>query len=312
MEGEPDKYLKPRSDTPLSSPPPATLESIEQLPLATRGKLHLAFRMSLTILQKTNSTGWPKAGELIEMSGTHPLEASDRAILNTLYQFAHDAGNMGELGAKWEIPLTKLRFSAHQSNDKLYQSLQRLRKVEVTIRYIDDGEKRIILTGLFDFFDISAKELERRATLRFGLPTMLAPLLARSDRWGRIKAEVVCSMSSRYAISLYEAVRLRANLDRCIEVIPIDKFRDMLSVPPGAYVNGANFAAKVLEPAVTECNGLSDISVKIELKRRHLRAPIESVVMVWWKKDAEELAAVIRELGKSTLGRMERLKGAGL
>jgi hypothetical protein len=34
--------------------------------------------------------------------------------------------------------------------------------------------------------------------------------------------------------------------------------------------------------------------------------------MVWWKKDAEELAAVIRELGKSTLGRMERLKGAGL
>ena len=46
---------------------------------------------------------------------------------------------------------------------------------------------------------------------------MLAPLLARSDRWGRIKAKVVCSMSSRYAISLYEAVRLRVNLDRCIE-----------------------------------------------------------------------------------------------
>ena len=83
--------------------------------------------MSLTILQKTNSTGWPKAGELIEMSGTHPLEASDRAILNTLYQFAHDAGNMGELGAKWEIPLTKLR-SLRARRRKRYQSLQRLRE----------------------------------------------------------------------------------------------------------------------------------------------------------------------------------------
>jgi len=264
--------------------------------------------MSLTIQQKTNHTGWPKAGELIQMTGTHPLEASDRAILNTLYQYVHDSGRMAELGETWEIPLSKLRFSAHQSNDKLYDSLQRLRKVEVTITYLDDGEKRIILTGLFDFFDISAKELERRATLRFGLPRMLAPLLARSDRWGRIKAEVVCSMSSRYAISLYEALRLRANLDRCVEEIPIEKFREMLGVPPGAYANGANFMAKVLEPAISECNGLSDISVKIDLRRRHPRAPIDGVVMCWWRKEPEEMLAVMRELSRSKLGRMERLK----
>ena len=41
--------------------------------------------MSQTVAQKTNHTGFPKAGELIEITGAHALEASDRAILNLLY-----------------------------------------------------------------------------------------------------------------------------------------------------------------------------------------------------------------------------------
>lgn len=44
---------------------------------------------SNTAEQKTNHTGFPKPGELIEMTGTHTLAASDRAILNFLYQHAH-------------------------------------------------------------------------------------------------------------------------------------------------------------------------------------------------------------------------------
>ena len=55
-------------------------------------------RMSLTVEQKTNNHGVPKAGELIEITGAHALEASDRAILNLLYQFAHDSGRMRDLG----------------------------------------------------------------------------------------------------------------------------------------------------------------------------------------------------------------------
>ena len=85
--------------------------------------------MSRTIQQRSNSQGFPKAGEVIEMVGTHTLEASDRAILNTLYQHAHDSGRMTDPSAEWEIPLSELRRSSHESNDRLYDSLQRLRKV---------------------------------------------------------------------------------------------------------------------------------------------------------------------------------------
>jgi hypothetical protein len=271
--------------------------------------------MSLTVEQRTNMDGWPKAGELIEMSGTHPLEASDRAILNILYQHAHDSGRMTELGAEWEIPLTKLRFTGHQSNDKLLGSLQRLRRVEVTLCYYAPGkgnrepEERILLTGLFDFFDISARELERRATLRFGLPNKLAPLLARSGRWGRIKAEVVCAMTSKYAIALCEAISLRANMDRCVETFPVDRFRELLGVPPGAYENGTNFMNKVITPALLEVNGLSEFGAAIQLNRRHLRAPIEGVTMTWWRKQGDEFREAIRERNRSKTGRMARLKG---
>ena len=75
---------------------------------------------SRTIEQKTNHMGFPKPGELIEMTGTHALEASDRAILNLLYQHAHDSGKLLDPSAEWEIPLATVRqsFSKHESSDR--------------------------------------------------------------------------------------------------------------------------------------------------------------------------------------------------
>ncbi|MGA9016711.1 MAG: hypothetical protein WB509_29810, partial [Acetobacteraceae bacterium] len=69
--------------------------------------------------------------------------------------------------------------------------------------------------------------------VRYGVPKKLRPLLVASQRWGRIKAEVVCSMTSKYAMALYELVQLRAGLDRCVERFTVDRFRDLLGVPPG-------------------------------------------------------------------------------
>jgi hypothetical protein len=227
---------------------------------------------SRTVQQKTNHLGFPKPGELIEMTGTHVLEASDRAILNLLYQHAHDSGKLLELDAEWEIPLATVRqaFSKHESSDRLRDSLTRLMSVKVNVAYVADSvdgaegpEQRVVITGLFDFFDVSAKELAKRATLRYGLPRKLAPILESSGRWGRIKAEIVCSMTSKYAIALYELIQLRANMERCVETFPIDRFRELLGVPPGTYARGDNFQRKVLDPAVLEVNGLSDMSLQI-------------------------------------------------
>jgi Initiator Replication protein len=273
--------------------------------------------MSRTILQRTNIDGFPKPGEMIGMTGTHALEACERAMINVLYQHAHDSGRLAENNAQWEIPLATLReaYSRHENNGRLHDSLKRLMSVLVEVSYIDEGdgtsepEARAKIMGIFRFLDISVKEFTKRATLRYGISPELAPIIEKSQRWGRIKADVVCAMTSKYAMLLYEMVQLRANMNRCIETFSIVDFRDQLGVPPGAYERGNNFVQFVIEPAVLEVNGLSDMGVQIEVVRPHSRAKITGVTMAWWRKDPEEFRATIREINRSKVGRMARLKG---
>jgi hypothetical protein len=182
-------------------------------------------------------------------------------------------------------------------------------QVKVSFRDPNTGEERILLTHLFDFFDVPAKEDRAGATVRYGLPKKLQPIIARSEHWGRIKSEVVCAMTSKYAQKLYELIQLRGNLRKCVETIPIDRFRELIGVPPGKLERGCDFRARVIEPALLEVNGLSDYGVEIDLRRDKTRGPIVAVSLAWWKKEGEEYREVLRERARPKLGRMARLKG---
>ena len=114
---------------------------------------------------------------------------------------------------------------------------------------------------------------------------------------------------SKYAIALYELVQLRANLQRCIETFPIDRFRELMGVPPGRLTRGNDLVRWVIETAELEVNGLSDCSVKIEPVRRNARAPITAVTITWWRKEGEAYRQTLRELRQPKVGRMARLKG---
>jgi hypothetical protein len=278
-------------------------------------------RPHLTRLQRTNRDGFPKPGELIEIAGAHELEAPDRAILNLLYQHAHDSGRLTDRDAEWVLPLGELRraLSKHQSNDAVRASLAQLMKVRVKVSYTSaecpvcgqeqkPGDPRTLTTHLLDYIDTS-DENDGKATVKFGLPKMLVPILAESNHWGRIKAEIVCAMSSKYAISLYEMVQLRANMDRCIETFLLARFRDLLGVPPGAYERGNDFVRFVIQPATLEVNGLSDMGVSTSLVRRNKITPIEAVTVAWWKKQGDEFRTAMQERNRSKVGRMARLRG---
>jgi hypothetical protein len=267
--------------------------------------------MASTLAQRSNIVGFPKAGELIEITGAHALTSSDRAILNLLYQNAHDSGRLTEENAEWEIPISSLGYTRHESNDHVRLCLLRLMRVVVQVPRFDakTGEPRVVLTPLFEFFDLSADTSRANATVRYGVPKKLRPILASSQRWGRIKAEVVCSMTSKYSMALYELVQLRSGMDRCIERFGIDRFRDLLGVPPGKLTRGPDFDRRVIQPAMIEVNGLSDMSVSIELERRHARAPVTGVVLGWWKKEGEEFREALAERNRSKVGRMARLTG---
>ena len=44
-------------------------------------------------------------------------------------------------------------------------------------------------------------------------------------------------------------IELRRNLYRCIEVFAVDRFRDLLGVPPGTYKLGPDFVRYVVDSA---------------------------------------------------------------
>jgi hypothetical protein len=117
-------------------------------------------------------------------------------------------------------------------------------------------------------------------------------------------------MRSKYGMALYEVLELRRNMDRCIETFTVDRFREMLGVRQDAYRIGFDFHRSVVEPAVLEVNGLSDMGVRIDLHRKHTRAPFHAVTMAWWRKSPDEMATAIHERNRSKVGRMARLKGA--
>ena len=117
---------------------------------------------------------------------------------------------------------------------------------------------------------------------------------------------------NRYAIALYEMVCLRANLDRCVETIEKDRFRELLGVPPGRYHRTENLMRNVVTPALLEVNGLSDISVQIEMVRRHPRARAHAVTLAWWRKAGDEFRDAMQERNRSKVGRMARTQGQGV
>ena len=230
-------------------------------------------------------------------------------MLNVLYQHAHDSGHLTKPGAKWEIPAAALRTSRHESNDRLQDALLRLMQVVVHVPYPDPatGDPRVLLTHLFRFFDRSAAGT---GMVRFGIPEDLAPVLAASGRWGRIKAETVCAMTSKYAIALYEMVQLRAGMDNCVETFPIERFRDLMGVPKGAYERGNDFVRKCIDVASIEVNGLSDYGVQLQVVRRHPKMPIAAVTVAWWRKKPDAFRAAMTELRQPKLGRRARLQAA--
>jgi len=116
-------------------------------------------------------------------------------------------------------------------------------------------------------------------------------------------------MTSKYAIALYELICLRANREQSVEVLNLEEFRELIGVPPGTYERGLDFQRKVVEPALLEVNGLSDMGVQIDLHRRHARAPIESVAISWWRKQGDEFRAALQERNRPKVGRMARLRG---
>lgn len=244
-----------------------------------------------------------KAAELIDVSGASALTLTDRRIYNMLLHAAHGPA-LGQPGARFEIPLSDLR-DAHDSNDRLGDTIERLMRTIVVIQRPDGRVTRVALLGEND---LSSAE-RRRGTLTYAISPSLAELLGDSHTFAKLELHVLRAFTSKYAFSLYEAVARRWRLTHVIsEAFDLEGFRDLLGVPDGKLTAFGNLNAFAIKPAMAEVNALAQFGVQITPTKTGRR--VTGVVLHWWEKELYERKAAFAALNRHGGAREDPEDGA--
>ena len=264
--------------------------------------------MSLTIEQKKNSDGFPKAGELIEFRSQHELTLQDRRVLNLLIEYA---GPRLASDSEHRIPMATLRLS-HKGGERVRDSIVRLMSTIVEVPTIDTNGKKATHRGQF-LADTTTTDNEDdpNGEIRYRFSRTMREVIRRSQYWGRLKACIICSFQSKYALALYEALCLRGNLQVFEQEMSLMNFRTLLGIPSNKLKLFKNLKTWAIDPAIEEVNALSDFWVEIQSLRQGglIRGKLMGFRLIWSRKAKKEWQACLNELMRTKLGRKARIRG---
>ena len=264
--------------------------------------------MSLTIAQKKNSQGFPKAGELIEFRSQQELSLQDRRILNLLIEHA---GPTIVTKDEHRIAMAALR-GRHKGSERVRDSIVRLMTTIVEVPVRDGNGKHATQRGQF-LSDTTATDDEDdpNGEVRYSFSKTMRQVIAKSQYWGRLKAYVICSFQSKYALAFYEALCLRANLEIAEQELSEADFRALLGLPEDRLKPFKNLKKWAIDPAIEEINALSDFWVEVDPIREggFQRGRLKGFRLLWRRKENEEWKACLEELMRPKVGRKARIKG---
>lgn len=254
-----------------------------------------------TLDVKVNPGEMVKPSELIDVKGATGLSLHDRRIYNILLDNAFGP-NLGIEGQRFEIDVADLRDS-HDSNDRLVQSIEALMKTIVTVQRPDGSQDRVQLLGWNNLSD----PRRRHGTLKYAIQPELAALLRDSSVFAKLQMQVMRHFTSKYALALYEAMSRRIRMQKIVEEISLEDFREILGVEPGKLDGYGNLNKFAITPALTEVNALAEFTVTVVPQKQGKR--IMSVFLGWGMKDLEGRRAAWEELQRPRIGRRARITG---
>ncbi|MCB5411964.1 replication initiation protein [Pseudogemmobacter faecipullorum] len=254
-----------------------------------------------TLDVKPNPGEMVKPSELIDVKGATGLTLQDRRIYNILLDNAFGP-DLAVEGRRFEIDLADLRDS-HDSNDRLIASIEALMKTIVTVARPDGSQDRVQLLGWNNLSD----PYRRHGTLKYSIQPELAALLRDSSVFAKLQLQVMRHFTSKYALALYEAISRRVRMQKMVETVSLEDFRDMLGVEPGKLEGYGNLNKFAITPALLEVNALAEFSVSVTPQKLGKR--VASVVIGWGMKDIEGRKAAWAELHRPRVGRKARITG---
>ncbi|WP_035705999.1 replication initiation protein [Niveispirillum irakense] len=266
-------------------------------------------RISGNVLDLSTDPTLPKPRTQIEVVETgNGLTLADRKLFNVLLAYSWDKL------ADADAPLPPFRASTadlrraigddtESNNVRLRQSFDRLMQTLVRFPYWSEADQQLKEGGspLLAF-----RALPRGAGYaEWEFPPKLRPLLAKPGAWARIHLAICAQFSSKYSLALYELLSLRVNLREPRWEVTIDDVRESLGCGD-KMPNYAHFQRRVLDPAVSEINELSGLTIGYTEIRSHGRGrKVEKLIFDVKKKSNSDLVATARitEFAKAPVGR---------
>ena len=213
-----------------------------------------------------------------------PYTAKDRKLWPVLVHHAWQNDDL--LAAEHTIPIAKISklFSEHGGDNSarwIWDSTKRLAKTQLEWVSVSQRRKKGIgFSVLLSSAQIEKDEPTGVFTLKYTLPEPLCNLLKDPEQYGRIRTQLLLSLSSKYTISLYEVLTTIINRDKPEMEITLDTLRQWLKVPEGKLTKWHHLRQRALDPAVEELNSRSENSgfkVSYEVNRGP-RNRVESLI----------------------------------
>lgn len=252
-----------------------------------------------TLQQRQTKTHIVKPSELIDIREiSDGLTLADRRTYNILLASAWD--NIQD-PVLHHIRLHELRGS-DKDNARPRDSIRRLMKVVVAFDVVEDGIKREVMTQLLGPCKLDHNP---QGLAYYTFPEPIRNAIEHSVVFARLRRDLLCRFRSKYALSLYEMVQKRVNLSfKTSEDFTLEEMRQKLGVEKNKYLIYRDLNLRVLKPAVSEVNEVSDIECSIEPITEGRKTV--GFRLFWRKKEAEETIKGFQSSPKQPSGKAGR------
>jgi hypothetical protein len=245
-----------------------------------------------------------KPAELVDVVELTPLTLVDRRTYNLLLAFAWDRIDED---VEHAVPKAALR-GTHESNDRMVDTIRRLRAAQVEVRIYRDGRPYIRSISLLGRVDRPEDGNDETGVIYYKFDADMREIIRESSIFARLQTEVMFCFSSKYALALWEMIQKRGNLKhKNTDEFTPEEFRSLLGVPKGKLLAFDAFRRFAIVPAVEEVNALSSHMVQLDAIR-HGRKVVK-LRLIWFAKDEQGLKAAYCEVQRHKAGRSARLAG---
>ena len=203
-----------------------------------------------------------------------PYTAKDRKLWPVLVHHAWQDDD--KLGQQHHIPVSQIvkLFSEHGGDNSprwLWDSAKRLSETRIEWVSIEHSRRKAVgFSVLLSSAVIEKDENTGFYTLSYTIPEPLCLLLKDPVQYGRIRTQLLLSLSSKYAVSLYEVLTTVINREKPELALDVDQLRRLLKVPEDKLLKWHHLKQRALDPAIEELNtrsAHSGFSVTYEVKK---------------------------------------------